>query len=109
MASEMIDEGDELTKPLERAAGGGERAVRELFARHRDRLVRMIRLRSGRRVQGRVDDSDVLRRTFLDVARRLSEYTADPKSPFYLWLRHMAGSKLAEIHRRHLGTQLRDA
>ena len=42
-------------------------------------------------------------------ARRLQEYTADPKLPFFLWLRHMTGLKLAEVHRRHLGTQLRDA
>jgi hypothetical protein len=69
----------------------------------------MIHLRLSRRVQGRVDDSDVLQETFLEVARRLKEYTADPKLPFYLWLRHMAGLKLAEVHRRHLGTQLRDA
>ena len=109
MAGEIIDDGDELTKLLQRAAGGDERTVQELFARHRDRLKRMIHLRLSRRVQGRVDDSDVLQETFLEVARRLPEYTADPKLPFYLWLRHMAGLKLAEIHRRHLGTQLRDA
>ena len=99
----------EVTKLLQRAASGDERAVQELFARYRDRLRRMVRLRLSRRVQGRVDDSDVLQETFLDVARRLQEYTADPKLPFYLWLRHMTGLKLAEIHRKHLGTQLRDA
>src|SRR5436305_10688310 len=109
MAGELIDGGDELTKLLQRAAGGDEQAAQELFARHRDRLKRMVHLRLSRRLQGRVDDSDVLQETFLDVARRLPEYTADPKLPFYLWLRHMAGLKLAEIHRRHLGTQLRDA
>jgi RNA polymerase sigma-70 factor (ECF subfamily) len=109
MAGEIIDDGEELTKLLQRAAGGDERAVQELLARHRDRLKRMIHLRLSRRVQGRVDDSDVLQEAFLEVARRLPEYTADPKMPFYLWLRHMAGLKLAEIHRRHLGTQLRDA
>jgi RNA polymerase sigma-70 factor, ECF subfamily len=109
MAGEMNEDGDELVQLLRRAAGGDELAVQELFARHRDRLKRMIHLRLSRRVQGRVDDSDVLQETFLDVARRLQEYTAGPRLPFYLWLRHMAGLKLAEIHRRHLGTQLRDA
>jgi RNA polymerase sigma-70 factor, ECF subfamily len=109
MAGEMTEDTDALTNLLQRAAGGDDLAVQELFARHRDRLKRMIHLRLSRRVQGRVDDSDVLQETFLDVARRLQEYTADPKLPFYLWLRHMAGLKLAEIHRRHLGTQLRDA
>jgi RNA polymerase sigma-70 factor (ECF subfamily) len=109
MTREITDDGAEVTKLLERAAGGDAGAVQELFARYRNRLKRMIHLRLSRRVQGRVDDSDVLQETFLDVARRLQEYTADPKLPFYLWLRHMAGLKLAEVHRRHLGTQLRDA
>src|SRR3954467_1024143 len=105
----MSDDSEELTGLIQKAAAGDEPATQELFARHRDRLKRMVHLRLSRRLQGRVDDSDVLQETFLDVARRLPEYTADPKLPFYLWLRHMAGLKLAEIHRRHLGTQLRDA
>lgn len=100
---------DELTSLLQRAAGGDEAALQELFARHRDRLKRMVHLRLSRRLQGRVDDSDVVQEASMDCARRLQEYIADPKLPFYLWLRHMTGLKLAEIHRRHLGTQLRDA
>jgi RNA polymerase sigma-70 factor (ECF subfamily) len=105
----MAQELDEPRDLLERAAGGDQLAMQELFALHRDRLKRMVHLRLSRRVQGRVDDSDVLQETFLDVSRRLPEYLADPKLPFYLWLRHMTGLKLAEVHRRHLGTQLRDA
>ena len=42
-------------------------------------------------------------------AKRIVNRIADPKLPFFLWLRHMTGLKLTEIHRRHLGTQLRDA
>jgi RNA polymerase sigma-70 factor, ECF subfamily len=33
----------------------------------------------------------------------------NPVVPFFLWLRHMTGLKLAEVHRRHLGTEMRDA
>jgi RNA polymerase sigma-70 factor (ECF subfamily) len=109
MRGEMADGDDELRQLLQRAAEGNEPALQELFTRHRDRLKRMIRLRLSRRVQGRVDDSDVLQETFVEVVRRLKEYTTDPKLPFYLWLRHMAGLKLAEIHRRHLGAQIRAA
>ena len=94
---------------LARAAAGDEAAARDLFACHRSRLKRMVRLRLSRRLQGRVDDSDVLQEACLDVARRLPEYAADPKVPFFLWVRHLTGLKLAEIHRRHLGTQGRDA
>ena len=83
--------------------------MHDLFALHRDRLKRMVRLRLSRRLQGRVDDSDVLQEAFLSVSAQLPQYAVDPKLPFYLWLRHLTGLKLTEIHRRHLGTQLRDA
>src|SRR6266700_2286015 len=109
MGSDMAPDSDASTALLQRAAGGDQQALRDLLALHQERLKRMVHLRLSRRLQGRVDDSDVLQEAFLDVAGRLHEYAADPKLPFYLWLRHMTGLKLAEIHRRHLGTQLRDA
>jgi RNA polymerase sigma-70 factor (ECF subfamily) len=94
---------------LARAAAGDEPAARELYSRYAARLKRMVRLRLSRRLQGRVGDSDVLQEAYLDVARRLPEYTRDPRLPFFLWVRHLTGLKLVEIHRRHLGTQARDA
>jgi RNA polymerase sigma-70 factor (ECF subfamily) len=56
-----------------------------------------------------MDDSDVLQEAYLEIAKRLGEYTQNPEVPFFLWLRQMTGLKLAEFHRRHLGTQMRDA
>jgi RNA polymerase sigma-70 factor (ECF subfamily) len=94
---------------LKRAADGDQDALRELFQLYRDRLKRMVRLRLSRRLQGRVDDSDVVQEAYVDIARNLAAYVREPKLPFFLWLRHMTGLKLTEIHRRHLGTQLRDA
>ena len=105
----MAREPDEIKALLDRAAGGDPHAVQTLFALHRDRLKRMVHLRLSRRLQGRVDDSDVVQEAFISIAGRLQEYVADPKLPFFLWLRHMTGLKLIEVHRRHLGTQLRDA
>jgi RNA polymerase sigma-70 factor (ECF subfamily) len=105
----MAPNSEETPALLQRAAGGDHRAVRELFVLHRERLKRMVHLRVSRRLQGRVDDSDVLQEAFLDVSTQLGEYAADPKLPLYLWLRQITGLKLAEIHQRHLGTQLHDA
>ena len=93
---------------LQRAAGGDQEALRALLAQHHDRLKRMVHLRLSRRLAARVDDSDVLQEAYIEVARRLNEYVKEPSLPFFLWLRHMTGLKLAEVHRRHLGTQLRD-
>ena len=57
----------------------------------------MVHLRLSRRLAGRVDDSDVLQEAFLDIARRLDEYLKEPSLPFFLWMRHMTGLKLAEL------------
>ena len=105
----MTGESDEVSGLIRRAAAGEEAAVHELFSRHRDRLKRMVHLRLSRRLAGRVDDSDILQEASLEAARRLDEYLREPKLPFFLWLRHLTALKLAEVHRRHLGTQLRDA
>ena len=105
----MTEESSEVTDLLRRAGEGDEAAVDQLFSQYRDRLKRMVRLRMSRRLQGRIDDSDVLQESYLEISRKFDDYLNDPAVPFFLWLRHMTGLKLAEIHRRHLGTQMRDA
>jgi RNA polymerase sigma-70 factor (ECF subfamily) len=109
MSLAMTDDASEESDLLHRAGGGDQEALCTLLSRYRDRLKRMVHLRLSRRLQGRVDDSDVLQEAFLEIARRLDEYLREPSLPFFLWLRHMTGLKLAEVHRRHLGTQLRAA
>jgi RNA polymerase sigma-70 factor, ECF subfamily len=104
----MTDPGD-LAELLARAAAGDEAALTELFSRYRKRLKQMVRLRLNRRLQGRIDDSDVLQEAYLEAARRLPEYLADRPLPFFLWLRHLTGEKLIDTHRRHLGARMRDA
>jgi RNA polymerase sigma-70 factor, ECF subfamily len=109
MENGKTDELGEVAEFLRRAAAGDEEALRELFARYHDRLKRMVHLRLSRRLAGRVDDSDVLQEAFVEVARKLPEYVQEPKLPPFLWMRHLTALKLTEVHRRHLGTQLRDA
>jgi RNA polymerase sigma-70 factor (ECF subfamily) len=104
----MNDSGD-ISDLLQRAAAGDAEAQRQLFSHYRDRLKRMVHLRLSRRLQGRVDDSDVIQEALLEISKKLADYVQAPQLPLFLWLRHMTGLKLAEVHRRHLGTQLRDA
>jgi RNA polymerase sigma-70 factor, ECF subfamily len=95
---------------LRSALAGDESALAALFDGYRDQLRRMIRLRLDRRLSGRVDSSDVLQEAYLDVRKRLDEYARDPAAmPFHLWLRLVAGQKLTDVHRFHLGAQMRDA
>jgi RNA polymerase sigma-70 factor, ECF subfamily len=95
---------------LRRALAGDESALAALFDGYRGQLRRMIRLRLDRRLSGRVDSSDVLQEAYLDVRKRLDEYARDPAAmPFHLWLRLVAGQRLTDVHRFHLGAQMRDA
>jgi RNA polymerase sigma-70 factor (ECF subfamily) len=94
---------------LGRALGGDCGALAELFERHRGRLEQMVRVRLDRRLQGRLDPADVLQDAYLDVARRFKEYAAGPALPFFLWLRLLAGQRLTDLHRQHLGAKMRDA
>ena len=102
--------GNDDQELLRRALDGDEPALAALFDGSRDRLRKMIRLRLDRRLSGRVDTSDVLQDAYLDVRRRIAEYARDPSTmPFHLWLRLVAGQRLTDVHRHHLGSQMRDA
>jgi RNA polymerase sigma-70 factor (ECF subfamily) len=94
---------------LEQALGGDCGALAELFERQRGRLERLVCVRLDRRLQGRLDPADVIQDTYLDVARRFKEYATNPVMPFFLWLRLLAGQRLIDLHRQHLGAKMRDA
>ena len=94
---------------LRQALAGDQRALAELFLRYRERLSKLVRLRLDRRVSGRIDVSDVLQETYLDVVRRFTEFAANPAVPFYLWVRALTGQRLIDLHRHHLGARMRDA
>src|SRR6266567_4454176 len=91
------------------ARDGDEAALAALVERHRDRLERMVRLRMDRRLQGRVDPADVVQDAYLALRGKFPHYSADPRLPFFLWLRLEVCQKLVDVHRFHLGTQMRDA
>ena len=103
------DDSNETKRLLRSVAGGDQESWGILLTRHEERLRRMVAYRMDRRLQGRIDDSDVLQEAYLEAAKRLPEYLADRPLPFFLWLRHLTGEKLIDAHRRHLGAKMRDA
>jgi RNA polymerase sigma-70 factor (ECF subfamily) len=109
MESAMATDPSESAELLRRAGAGDREAVNKLFARYRDRLRAMVSLRLNRRLQGRVDPSDVLQDAFLEISKGFADYVRQPTMPFFLWLRHITGQKLIAAHRQHLGAQMRDA
>ena len=105
----MDHDPDDSEELLRRAAAGDEAPLAMLWERHRDRLRQMVRLRLDRRLQGRVDPSDVLQDAYLDLAARLPDYARERPMPTYLWLRLVTGQRLAQVHRQHLDAAMRDA
>jgi RNA polymerase sigma-70 factor, ECF subfamily len=105
----MDNNSADTARLLELARGGDQAALNELFAQHRARLRRMVELRLDRRLQARIDASDVIQEAYIEVVSRLDEYLRAPKYPLFLWLRLIVGERLLKLHRHHLGTQMRDA
>ena len=105
----MVEANDdsETLRLVEQAATGDDQAWAELIARHRDRLKQMVAVRMDHRLQGRIDPSDVIQEACLVASKQISNYAANPSLPFYLWLRWIAGQRLIDQHRRHLGAQIR--
>src|SRR5438270_9220567 len=92
---------------LARARAGDAAARGRLLERHRGRLRGMVALRLDPRLAARVDPSDLVQETLAEAHRRLDAYLRDPPLPFYPWLRQIAADRLADAHRRHLGSRKR--
>jgi RNA polymerase sigma-70 factor (ECF subfamily) len=92
---------------LERIRQGEREAVGLLFDSYRPRLRTMVRLRMDARLTARIDPSDVLQDTFLDVARQIDGYLTRPRVDVYVWLRGLAWERLLKLQRRHLGSRCR--
>jgi RNA polymerase sigma-70 factor (ECF subfamily) len=105
----MTGNSSETNRVLEQAAQGDAQVFGALLSRHQPRLRRMIALRLDRRLQGRIDPSDVIQEAYLEASARLAEYLRNPSMPFFLWLRFLTGQKLVTLHRHHMGVKMRDA
>ncbi len=85
-------------------------ALEKALAEHRARLRRMVALRMDRRLQARVDPTEVIQEAYLEAGRRLPEYLCEPEPmPMFLWLRLLAAQRLQVLHRQYLGVTARDA
>src|SRR5262249_17749006 len=98
----------EATLLLNRAAGGDIEAWGALLARHQERLLGVVSFRLDPRLRGRIDGADVLQETFIAATARREEFFRQSTQPLFLWLRWMVGNTLLELHRHHLGAQMRE-
>lgn len=100
-------EAEQTQELLDLIRDGDSRAAEKLLQRHREALRRMIAMRLDKKIQQRVDASDIVQDVLVDANRRLQAYLENPAMPFHLWLRHMARDRIIDAHRRHRGSAKR--
>jgi RNA polymerase sigma-70 factor, ECF subfamily len=94
---------------IDRVIAGDHDALADLFSQHRDRLWRMVNFRLDPRLHGRVDADDVLQESWLAAIQRIEHFLADASRSIFVWFRLITSQTLIDVHRRHLGTQKRNA
>jgi RNA polymerase sigma-70 factor (ECF subfamily) len=90
------------------AKGGGDAALGSLLELYRNYLRLLARIEVGRRLQGKLDASDLVQETFLDAHRNFARFRGKDEPQFVRWLRQILAAKVADALRRYLGTQGRD-
>jgi RNA polymerase sigma-70 factor, ECF subfamily len=104
----MSQEAPHLESLLARAAAGDATAWGSLLTLQQERLTRIAQFRLDSRLRGRIDAADVMQETFIAATVRRAEFFQQSSQPLFLWLRWMVGNTLLELHRHHLGAQMRD-
>ncbi len=92
-----------------RLIDGDREVLAELFSQHYQRLWKMVSFRLAARLSGRIDADDVLQEAYLEAEKRLPHYKIDTTMSPFVWLRFVVAQTLIDVHRRHLGAQMRDA
>ncbi len=103
-APENLDASD-----IKLALKGDAASWQRLTERYRDKLRAMVAYRMDRRIQARIDASDVVQEAFFDAAKRLPEFAAKQEVPFFIWMRALVQQRMGMAHRDHLGRAKRSA
>jgi RNA polymerase sigma-70 factor (ECF subfamily) len=90
------------------ARTGQEQALGRLLELYRNYLRLLARLEIGRRLQGKVDDSDLVQDTFLQAHRHFAQFRGATEAELVSWLRQILADVVGKLVRRFYGTQRRD-
>ncbi len=96
---------DELVKL---AKAGDAQALGQLLESYRNYLGLLARVQVGRRLQGKLDASDVLQETFLEAYRGVDHFRGSSEREFLGWLRQILAANLSNQVRRYYGTKRRN-
>jgi RNA polymerase sigma-70 factor (ECF subfamily) len=90
------------------AKAGNPAALGPLLELYRNYLHLLARVEIGRRLQGKLDASDLVQETFLEAHRHFARFQGTEEPQLVRWLRQILAGRVANVLRRYLGTQGRD-
>ncbi|HWG43679.1 MAG TPA: sigma-70 family RNA polymerase sigma factor [Gemmataceae bacterium] len=90
------------------ARTGTDAGLGPLLDLYRNYLRLLARLEIGRRLQGKLDASDLVQETYLEAHRNFARFQGSNEAQFVSWLRQILAAKVANLLRHYLGTQGRD-
>ena len=93
---------------LRLARAGGGPALGQLLELYRNYLSLLARLQIGRRLQGKVDASDLVQETFLRAHRDFAQFRGNTEVEFLSWLRQILSARLSDLIRHYVGAKRRD-
>jgi RNA polymerase sigma-70 factor (ECF subfamily) len=100
--SEVKQDSAQTCALLEAVGRGDTQALEELLARYRPGLHDFVEVHCDPRLRSRLDPSDVVQDTQMEVVRRIDDFLATRPMPFRLWLRKKAMERLLNLRRDHL-------
>lgn len=93
---------------LHDAQAGDAGTLGRLLELYRRYLSLLARVQIGKRLQGKLDASDLVQETFLEAHRNFARFRGTSEGELVSWLRQILAANLADTLRRYLGTQGRD-
>lgn len=93
---------------LERARAGDARALGELLQSFRPYVAVIARALRDERLQGRLDDSDLIQDGLLEAYRSFAEFRGTTVAELLVWLRRIVVRSAARARRSFLDTGKRD-
>jgi RNA polymerase sigma-70 factor (ECF subfamily) len=93
---------------LHQAQTGDVPTLARLLELYRAYLMILARVQIGRRLQSKVDASDLVQEAFLGAYRDFRQFRGTTEKEFLAWLRQILASLLSNVVRHYQGTQRRD-
>ena len=93
---------------IQTARAGTDAGLGPLLELYRNYLRLLARIQIGRRLQGKLDASDLVQETFLEAHRNFARFQGTSEPQLVSWLRRILAAKVANLLRHYLGTQGRD-